>query len=85
MGKGFNDLGITIGNSETPIIPVMTYDDNATFLITRQLLDAGVYVNPVISPAVNPGEALLRTSYTATHTFEQLDYALDKFKKVFNK
>lgn len=85
MRKGLIDLGITIGNSETPIIPVMTYDDTATFLITKQLLDEGVYVNPVVSPAVNPGEALLRTSYTATHTFEQLDYALDKIKNVFHK
>lgn len=85
MRKGFIDLGIDIGNSVTPIIPVMTYDDLNTFVVAKQLLDEGVYVNPVISPAVNPGEALLRTSYTATHTTEQLDYALDKFKKVFKK
>ncbi len=85
MRKGFKALGLEIGNSETPIIPVMTYGDYETFLIAKQLLDEGVYVNPVISPAVKKGEALLRTSYTATHTIEQLDYALDKFKKVFNK
>ena len=85
MRKGFNELGIDIGKSETPIIPVMTYEDIQTFYIAKQLLEEGVYVNPVISPAVNPGEALLRTSYTATHTTEQLDYALDKFKKVFKK
>ncbi|QVK17386.1 aminotransferase class I/II-fold pyridoxal phosphate-dependent enzyme [Mycoplasmatota bacterium] len=83
MRKGYTELGLEIGNSETPIIPVMTYEDIATFIIAKQLLEEGVYVNPVISPAVNPGEALLRTSYTATHTTEQLDYALDKFKKVF--
>lgn len=85
MRQGFIDLGIDIGNSVTPIIPVMTYGDYETFVIARELLDEGVYVNPVISPAVTPGEALLRTSYTATHTTEQLDYALDKFKKVFKK
>lgn len=85
MRQGFIDLGIDIGNSVTPIIPVMTYGDYETFVIAKELLDEGVYVNPVISPAVTPGEALLRTSYTATHTTEQLDYALDKFKKVFKK
>jgi len=85
MRKGFIELGLEIGNSETPIIPVMTYGDYETFLIAKQLLDEGVYVNPVISPAVQQGEALLRTSYTATHTREQLDFALDKFKKVFKK
>lgn len=85
MRNGFKQLGIDIGNSVTPIIPVMTYGDYETFLIARQLLDEGVYVNPVVSPAVNPGEALLRTSYTATHTKEQLDYALDKFDKIFKR
>ncbi len=85
MKEGFKRLGIKIGNSETPIIPVMTYGDYDTFVIARELLDEGVYVNPVISPAVNPGEALLRTSYTATHTTEQLDYALEKFKIVLSR
>lgn len=83
MKKGLKDIGIPIGNTETPIIPVMTYEDYRTFLIARKLLDEGVYVNPVISPAVMPGQALLRTSYTATHTKEQLDFALNAFKKVF--
>lgn len=71
MRQGFIDLGIDIGNSVTPIIPVMTYGDYETFVIAKELLDEGVYVNPVISPAVTPGEALLRTSYTATHTTDR--------------
>lgn len=83
MKQGLKDIGIAIGNTETPIIPVMTYEDYRTFLIARKLLDEGVYVNPVVSPAVMPGQALLRTSYTATHTKEQLDFALNAFKKVF--
>jgi 8-amino-7-oxononanoate synthase len=83
MKKGLLDLGLHLGNTTTPILPVMTYEDMRTFIIAKQLLLEGVYVNPVISPAVNPGEALLRTSYTATHTFEQLDYAISKFEKVF--
>lgn len=83
MREGFRKIGIPIGNSETPIIPVMTYDSKRTFVICRRLLDEGVYVNPVVAPAVQEGQCLLRTSYTATHTKEQLDFALDKFAKVF--
>jgi len=84
MREGFRKRNIPIGNSTTAIIPVMTYDTNRTFLITKLLLEAGVYVNPVIPPAVNEGECLLRTSYTATHTKEQLDRALDIFEKIFS-
>ena len=85
MREGFKKLNIPIGESKTPIIPVMTYENERTFVITKMLLDEGVYVNPVISPAVKPGNCLLRTSYTATHTKEQLDYALEAFRKVFSK
>jgi 7-keto-8-aminopelargonate synthetase-like enzyme len=56
-----------------------------TFAITKRLLEEGVYVNPVIPPAVPEGECLLRTSYTATHTKEQMDYAIDAIKRVFNE
>lgn len=85
MRKGFRQLGLPAGDSVAPIIPIMTYKDIRTFEICKALLENGVYVNPVVSPAVNPGESLLRTSYMATHTREQLDYALDKFDIVFNK
>ncbi|HOJ09377.1 MAG TPA: aminotransferase class I/II-fold pyridoxal phosphate-dependent enzyme [Clostridiales bacterium] len=85
MREGFKKPGITIGESQTPIIPVMTWDNERTFLITKLLLDEGVYVNPVVSPAVKPGQCLLRTSYTATHTTEQLDFALNAFENVFSK
>jgi len=85
MREGFRKLGITIIESTTPIIPVMTWENERTFVITKELLDEGVYVNPVIAPAVKPGHCLLRTSYTATHTKEQLDYALEKFEKVMSK
>lgn len=84
MKSGLKKLNIPIGYTETPIIPVMTYEDHRTFLIARKLLDEGVYVNPTVSPAVEPGQALLRTSYTATHKKEQLDFALEAFKKVFS-
>lgn len=85
MKEGLMKLEIPVGSSETPIIPVMTWENERTFIITKRLLDEGVYVNPVISPAVKPGQCLLRTSYTSTHTKEQLDYALDAFDRVFNK
>jgi len=83
MRNGFANLNIPFGNSLTAIIPVMTYDDEKTFILTKMLLEAGVYVNPVISPAVEKGQALLRTSYTATHTKEQLDFVLDVFAKLW--
>lgn len=85
MRKGFNSLGLTTGNSETPVVPVMTWDDYRTFKIAKELLEEGVFVNPVITPAVTPGNALLRTSYTATHTREQLEFALEGFKNVFSR
>jgi 7-keto-8-aminopelargonate synthetase-like enzyme len=84
MRKGLKELKIPIGDSQTPIIPIMTWENERTFVITKSLLDEGVYVNPVIAPAVKPGNCLLRTSYTATHTTEQIDYALEAFKKVFS-
>ncbi len=84
MRNGFKKAGIPIGESLTPIIPVMTWDMQKTFVITKILLNEGVYVNPVIPPAVKPGQCILRTSYTATHTKEQLDYALEAFKKAFS-
>ena len=85
MRENFKRLGIPIGNSQTAIIPVMTYDSMRTFIITKRLLEEGVYVNPVIAPAVEEGKCLLRTSYTAKHTKDQLDFALEKFDKVFKE
>lgn len=88
MRQGFSKLGIPIyeSNSEiTPIVPVMTYTNERTLVITKMLREEGVYVNPVVSPAVKPGLCRIRTSYTATHTKEQLDYTLEAFKKVFGK
>lgn len=85
MMEGFKKLNIPTGNSETPIIPVMTYEDYNTFAAAKRLLEEGVYVNPVISPAVPQGGALLRTSYTATHTKDQLEFALGAFERVFSR
>jgi len=81
----FHEAGITIGESETAIVPVMTYETSRTFKIHHALLFAGVYCNPVIAPAVNEGECLLRTSCTAAHTKEHLDEAVEIFKTVFSE
>ena len=82
MRTGFQSLGFNTGESVTPVIPIIVGDDERTFAFWKGLFDAGVFVNPVISPAVPPGMQLLRTSYMATHTDEQLDRVLDIFATV---
>ncbi len=82
MRDGFKALGFNIGHSVTPIVPIIIGDDQRTFLTWRLLFENGVFVNPVISPAVAPGHQLLRTSYMATHTDQQLDRVLEIFEKV---
>lgn len=85
MRKGYRQLGFNIGNSVTPVVPIIIGDDQLTFLMWKTLFDEGVFVNPVISPAVSAGHQLLRTSYMATHTDEQLDHVLSIFEKVGKK
>jgi len=82
MRRGYKALGFNVGDTQTPIIPIIIGDDMKTFMTWKALFAAGVYTNPVISPAVPPGMALLRTSYMATHTDEQMDRVLDIFAKV---
>jgi 7-keto-8-aminopelargonate synthetase-like enzyme len=82
MRKGYKKLGLDTGHSVTPIVPIRIGDDMLTFNTWRALFDAGVFVNPVIAPAVPEGNALLRTSYMATHTNEQLDRVLEIFAEV---
>ncbi|MCX7707924.1 MAG: aminotransferase class I/II-fold pyridoxal phosphate-dependent enzyme [Anaerolineae bacterium] len=82
MRKGFRELGFNIGNSTTPIIPVIIGERMLTIYVWKRLFDEGVFVNPVLSPGVQPGRELLRTSYMATHTFEQMDRVLGIFEKV---
>jgi 8-amino-7-oxononanoate synthase len=81
MMKGFKELGFDTGTSETPVIPIIIKDTLKTYLMAKLLFDHGVFVNPVVSPAVPPGRELLRTSYMATHTEEQLDKVLEAFQK----
>jgi 8-amino-7-oxononanoate synthase len=82
MREGLTSLGFDIGTSETPIVPIIIGDDMLTFKTWRDLFDAGVFVNPVISPATAPGRQLLRTSYMATHTQSQLEQVLETFEKI---
>jgi 8-amino-7-oxononanoate synthase len=82
MRKGFASMGFKIIPGETAVVPVVIGDDLKTFLFWRELFEAGVFVNAVISPAVPPGLQLLRTSYMATHEDEHLDQVLEVFSKV---
>ena len=82
MREAYQRLGFDTGDSVTPVIPIIIGDDEKTFLTWKMLFEKGVFVNPVISPAVAPGRQLLRTSYMATHTDEQLDRVLGIFEGV---
>ncbi|MDA0194393.1 MAG: aminotransferase class I/II-fold pyridoxal phosphate-dependent enzyme [Bacteroidetes bacterium] len=75
-------MDFDIGAAESPIIPIYIRDDLKTFQVTRFLLDEGVFVNPVISPAVKSDSSLIRFSLMATHTKEQIDFAIDKIDKA---
>jgi 8-amino-7-oxononanoate synthase len=82
MRNEYQALGFDIGDSETPIIPILVRDYDKTFAFWRALFEAGIYTNAVVSPAVPPDRSLLRTSYMATHTDNDLDRVLDTFKKI---
>ncbi|MCE1195801.1 pyridoxal phosphate-dependent aminotransferase family protein [bacterium] len=85
MLKGYRELGFNIGATQTPIIPVIIGDNELCFRFWKELFDAGVYCNPVVSPAVPEGMALLRTSYMATHTKPQLEKVLGIFETAGKK
>jgi 8-amino-7-oxononanoate synthase len=80
--NGLKELGFHTGLSETPILPVRIGDTIRTFQATILLQEEGVFVNPVIAPAVPEGDALIRCSLMATHTFAHIDLALQKLEKV---
>ena len=86
---GFQARGVRIRESAlgvpTPIIPLYTHDLETTLRVEKALFDRGVYVNPVLPPAVHPSECMLRTSYMATHTEALLDEALGIIKEVFTE
>lgn len=82
MRAEYTRMGLNVGNTETPIIPIYIGDDEATLMTWKALFEAGVYTNCVIPPGVPAGKSLLRTSYMATHTDEQMDRVLETFQAV---
>ncbi|RLA84587.1 MAG: 8-amino-7-oxononanoate synthase [Deltaproteobacteria bacterium] len=82
MLKGFKELGFDTGESCTPVIPIIIGDQWKTFQMCGLLQEYGVFVNPVVPPATPPGRELLRTSFMATHTEEQLDRVLEAFERA---
>ena len=83
--EGFRNIGCEIGHTSTPIIPLFIRDNDKTFAVTRDHLEDGIFVNPVVSPAVPSQDTLIRFSLMATHTIEQVDRALECIQKVFKK
>ncbi len=85
MKEGFDSLGFNTGESNTPIIPILVGEDDDCFTFWEELWNNGIFVNPAIPPAVPPHQAILRTSYMATHTEEDLDFVLEMFGKIGKK
>lgn len=85
MADALQELGFDINHSETPIIPVYIRDNFLTFRFTQRLFEEGIFVNPVVSPAVRPDSSLIRISMMATHTRSQIDKAIGKMEKVASR
>jgi len=82
MKRGLQASSLDLGTSETPILPVYCRNRMTAFQLCKRLQEEGVFVNPVVSPAVAPGSELIRISLMATHTDQQIDFALDRMAKV---
>lgn len=82
LHAGLRGLGYNIGETETPIVPVLIGPLETTLVFWRKLFDAGVFTNPVAPPAVPPSQCRLRTSLMATHTADQLDFCIEQFAKI---
>lgn len=85
MREGFRSIGFNVWTSQAPIIPVVVGNMKTCFEFWRDLLEEGVFVNAVVPPAVPQGQSIMRTSYMATHTDEELDFILDAFARVGKK
>ncbi len=82
MQAGYRNLGFDTGTSATPVIPIILGEETLVFAFWKRLLEEGVFVNPVRPPAVPAGRALMRTSYMATHTEDQLAFVLEAFGRI---
>ena len=85
MLVAFKAMGFNIGTAETPIVPLIIGDFDKTFLLWKAFFENGVYVNPVVSPGVPPNRCLIRTSYMAIHTDEELDLILEVAEREARK
>ena len=85
MRKRLLENGIPLMDGTTAIVPIYTYEVERTLVVAKRLLEEGVYVNPVLPPGVPEGMCLLRTSFTATHTKEQIDRAVEIIVRVMNE
>lgn len=83
--NSLQQLGFEIGNTQTPIIPLYVRDKDKTFMLTHMLLEEGIFVTPVIPPAVPSEDTLIRMAFMATHTKQQIDFAVDKIYSCFKK
>ena len=83
MRKCLRERGVKFADSKAPIIALFTYEQEKTLVVCKRLFEEGVYANPVLPPATPPGQCLVRTTYTTTHTNEQLEEAADIIAKVF--
>ncbi len=85
MKREYTAMGLNVGKTETPIVPIILGDEMTTLVTWRALFDAGIFTNAVIAPAVSPNASRLRTSYMATHTDQQLDTVVNTFREVLSK
>lgn len=82
MHEGFKSLGFNIGTTQTPIVPILIGSEMKAFMFAQKLFEAGVFATPAVFPAVRYGEAIIRTSYMATHSENELDYVLETFESL---
>jgi len=82
MHEGFKRIGFKIGTTQTPIVPILIGSEAKAFLFTQRLYEEGIFATPAIYPAVRYGEAIVRTSFMATHTDSDLDRVLEIFEKL---
>jgi 8-amino-7-oxononanoate synthase len=85
MCDGYRRMGFNVGNTQSPVVPILVGDAEKTLLFWKALFEEGVFVNPIIAPAVPADMCLLRTSYMATHTDEELDRVLEIMERVGKK
>lgn len=82
MHEGFRSTGFNIGTTQTPIVPLLIGSEMKAFLFTQKLFEAGIFATPAVYPAVRYGEAIVRTSYMATHEETELDFVLETCERI---